>query len=328
MGKAPKPASAADQGTWRADAQYAQAEGHINRIFDTRILYVYGLGLVANAVSDLFNHFLHLRPVPVPEKDQAEMVFTAVGLLGKLPLVGEVLEIPLTVAEKAYDVAKTISPEAPSSPAMDIELEETLKHEEMATPLFQRILWMRWDIEQKKADALAQFRETLIARTAHNKFSGTPLSLAKEMFGDPLPQQDRDSIYKLFLRERDRLFKSVMMQYVKKYVSIFQNQKQFKPYGPTNAMVYYSIRGGINDAQWRFIYSRFGKQPDLKEKFAIALRLAGIKLPTSKVSKDLYTSSPAPDPTLTDLSDLSKLWGAKVVVWQQSWYGGNSVSEW
>jgi hypothetical protein len=56
----------------------------------------------------------------VPEKDQAEMVLIAVGLLGKLPLVGEILEIPLTAAEKAYDVAKKISPEAPSSPATDI----------------------------------------------------------------------------------------------------------------------------------------------------------------------------------------------------------------
>jgi hypothetical protein len=97
---------------------------------------------------------------------------------------------------------------------------------------------MRWDLEQKKADALAQLRETLIAKTEDSKFSGTPLSLAKQMFGEPLPQQDRDSRYKLFLRERDRVFKSVTMQYVKTYVSIFQNEKQFKPYGPTNAMVY------------------------------------------------------------------------------------------
>lgn len=325
MGK--KPASAADRAAWRADAQYMQGEGHINRIFDTRILYVYGFGLVAHAVSDLFNHFLHLQPPLVSEKDQAGMVFTAVGLLTKLPLVGEILELPLSVAEKAYDVAKKISPESPSQ-VTDSELDETLKHEEMATPLFQRILWMRWDLEQKKAAALAQFRETVIETSENNKFSGTPLSLAKQMFGEPPAEQNREAIYKLFMQERDKLFKTIIMDYVKKYVSIFQIQKQFRPDGPYNEMVYYSLRGGLNDAQWRFIYSRFGKQPSFKEKLDIALRLAGLPPPTSKIAKENYSFSPAPDPVLAGLDDLSKLWHCKVIVWQQTWYGTNSISGW
>lgn len=306
---------------------FMQAIEHINRIYDTRILYVYGLGLVATAVSDLFNHFLHLRPAPVPEKDTGEMVFKAVGLLEKLPEVGEVLAIPLEVAEGAYDLAKKISPNS-SSPAADIELDETLKHEEMAIPLFQRILWKRWDLEQQKSDAIDQFNAAMIEKSQDSKFSGTPLLLAKEMFGEAPAKLNRDAIYKLFLQERDRVFKNVIMQYVKKYVSIFRTEKQFRPSGPTNEMVYYSLRGGLNDAQWRFIYSRFGKQPDLKVKLAILVRMYGLSLPTSKVSKDAYNFSPAPDPILTDLSDLWKLWGAKLVVWQQTWYGSNSVSEW
>lgn len=326
MGKPPKPVSDADRASWRADAQYMQGEAHISRIFDTRIVYVYGLGLVANAVSDLFNHFLHPRPAPVPKEDAADMVFKAVGLLEKLPLVGEVLAIPMTAAEKAYTLAQNISPEA-TPKVVDTELDETMKHEEMAVPLFQRILWMRWDLEQKKYAALDRFRETLIERSQDSKFSDTPLSLAKKLFGEAPAEQNRDAIYKMFLLERDRIFKNVIIQYVRKYVSLYKNQKQFRPSGSMNEMVYYSIRGGLNDAQWRFLYNRFGKAPSMQDKVEFNAQRARLRLPTSRVSNDLYNFPPSPDPVLSELSDLTKLWGAKSVLWQQTWYGGNSVSE-
>ena len=327
MVKPPQSISDADRASWRADAQYMQGEAHISRIFDTRIVYVYGLGLVANAVSDLFNHFLHLRPAPIPKDDTADMVFKAVGLLEKLPLVGEVLAIPMTAAEKAYTLAQTISPEA-TPKAVDSELDETMKHEEMAVPLFQRILWMRWDLEQKKYAALDRFRETLIERSQDSKFSDTPLSLAKKLFGEAPAEQNRDAIYKLFLVERDRLFKSVIIQYVRKYVSLYKNQKQVKPYGSMDQMVYYSIRGGINYAQWSFIYNRFGKAPDMKAKVEFNAQRARLRLPTSRVSSEVYNFAPSPDPVLGELGDLTKLWGAKSVVSQQTWYGGVTLSEW
>ena len=326
MANPPMPASAADRAAWRTNAMFNQAVEHIRRIYDTRILYVYGLGLVANAVSDLFNHFLHLRPVPVPEKDTGEMVFKAVGLLKHLPVVGETLEIPLQVAEGAYDLAKKISPNS-SSPAADVELDETLRHEEIAIPLFQRILWKRWDLEQQKSDAIERFNAAMVEKSQDSQFSGTPLTLAKEMFGEAPAKLDRDAIYKLFLQERDRVFKSVMIQYVRKYVSIFRFEKQTRPGGPDGEMVYYSIRGGLNDAQWRFMYSRFGTKPDPKERLAVVLRMFVLSLPTSKVSKNDYNFSPAPNPILNDLSDLWKLWGAKLVVWQQTWYGSNSITD-
>jgi hypothetical protein len=249
-----------------------------------------------------------------------------VGLLEKLPLVGEVLAIPITAAEKSYELAQTISPDS-TPKTVDTELDETMKHEEMATPLFQRILWMRWDLEQKKYDALDQFRKTIIERSQDSRFADTPLSLARKLFGEAPAQQNRDAIYKLFLMERDRIFKSVIVQYVRKYVSLYKNQKQFRPYGPMNEMVYYSIRGGLNDAQWRFLYNRFGKAPSVKDKVEFNAQRMRLRLPTSKVSNELYNFAAASDPVLGGLGDLTKLWGAKSVLWQQNWYGGNTVAE-
>lgn len=325
MTKPATPLSARERAGLRTDISLQKALDHIDRVYGQRILYVYGLGLVAGFVMDEFNHFMDLRPPAERggESDFGELLFGALKLLLAVPGLHEGREIIhyiIVVGEGAHTVGKALtSAHGSSEEEPDEGMAAYLRDEAIKMPIFQRILAERYRLEQERLDARSAYLDKLDVALQDKKFAGTPVSLAVEMNGPAPANLDPKAVYKIFTDQRAALFKEMMKAYVARYVTVALWRKQYQPGQPYEEQWFPII--GMNNAQWRALYARFGIKPDNRTRMMIYARTTALDLRSKFVERSQFRYAPAPDPILTNVSDLWKLWGAKLLITDLPWFG-------
>ena len=321
--------SARDRSILSTDIKLQQALEHIDRVYGQRILEIYALGYVAGFVSDEFNAFMNLRPPAerVLEKNWSKLLFSSLNLLLLVPGVGEAKELlhyGIIVSESVVEIGKQAIPQSSSDEEPDQGAATYLRERSLKMPLFQLILARRYQIEQERLDKRAEFLDELDKKLHDRHFTGTPLSFAIEKFGKAPPKLDPNAVYDLFLKQREQIFKEMMKGYVAKEVTIALWRKQYTPGGPRDEQYFPIV--GLNPAQWRALYARYGKKSDPVERLLIHTRMIILDFKSMFVKATDYRYMPAPDPILTDVGDLWRLWGANLWITDIPWYGKPSTS--
>jgi hypothetical protein len=326
-----RPLSPGDRAALRTDISLQRALDHIDRVYGQRILQVYGLGLVAGLVTEEFDDFMELAPPENrgAESDISAFLFGALKILVVVPglhEVREVLHLGIVAAEGAVELGKQMAP--PSSPAEEPDqgLDKYIRNRAIKTPIFQSILVQRYKIEDERLGAREEFMKKLDASLQDKNFSGTPISLAIQMYGPAPEKLNPKDVYDLFTREEERLFKEVLKAYVAKYVTISHWMKQYNPGGDWQDQGY-RLHWGLNFAQWRQLYKRYGTKATAADRLAVAAQMVFQDIESSFVSRESYRYVPAADPILADVGDLWRQWGAKVVIWKSPWWGGSEIVE-
>lgn len=320
--------SGADRKNLRGNIGLELALDHIDAIYQQQVLYVYGCGLVLGLVSDEFDKFMALEPSKQKSSSSAWLSNVLVGILKSFaaaPPFSAVVGTVATVAEGVLAVTYFVAePPSPDYPEPNRSVAAYLREKSLKVPFFQNVLSRRFQIEYERINKRKEFLTKLDQELQNPKFTGTPQTLAIEMCG-PIPKQlTPEQINALFLKLREKLFKAMLQQYVRDNVTIFWNRKQYLP-GRDYENEYYTLGWGLNYEQWAWMYARFGTKPTPEQRNFLRLFTNLHNIMPFSITGMIRTYYPAPDPILTGIIDLWRLWGAKRQEWDQTWYGDSNI---
>jgi len=308
-----------------AEIDIQRALDHIDRVYSARMLYVNGLSFVLGIVFDEFNDFMDLEPT---HKDSnfvlSSIMIAFVKAFSPLPPFGEALAIIATTAEGLVTIRDAVStPE--SDLIVDQGVDKYLRNKALKLPILQNLLSARYQIEYDRLHARENFYTKMENSVKSGKTIVLPLDVAKQIAG-PAPQEmDKTAIYELFARERENLFRTLMLSYIGQYVTILRWYKQFTP-GSESIDMGFSLYLGLNEAQWRQLFVRYGTKASADDRRAVWLQMH-LQNALSVLCKGANERPPLrPGPILNEVADLWYFWGAKLAETRQSWYGVSTIS--
>jgi len=326
-GNSPQGLSDAQRADLRTNIDLQRALDHIDRIYTDKILNLYGLGLVIGLVSDDFDNFMDLRPRGRLEAGTS-FADLFIGIFKAFSIFTPFEEVFLlgraaTVAEGFVASKRGIIPSDSDGFEPDEGTVKYLEGNKLKIPFYQNILARRYELEYERIDKRKQFMDDLYNSLGDPKFKGTPMSLVIEKFGAAPERPDRERVYANFIKEENNILKALLKAYVRANVKISLFRKQTLP--RANYLETYVIFSGLNEAQWRALYGRYGTQPSVSER-RLAQRFTYKDYKKLSAINEVITKSILPflpDPTITGVKDLWLLWGAKLLISSQTWYGRN-----
>jgi hypothetical protein len=325
-----------DQGL-KAGLDLSDAMDHIDRIYSARILGIYGISLALGVATQEFDQIMSLTPKPPAPDNSIVDIFVAV--LEHIPIAGEAYEGAKIAAEVAHYTAKAIKGAQTAAQKIDeatkhfredgkqldsLEPDEDamkiIRSRSTKLPLFQKVLGLRYQAEYDRRADRQRFRDQLRAALDKHSLTGTPLDLAKKLFGPAPGDLKPQDVYKEFETLQTKLLRELIKVYVRKYVSVFWWVEHPAPPNPVYSL--WGIEQGLNQPQWDYIYSRFGKKADKRAKAARLVHTALVTVsPFAKVMGIEIGPFEVKEPILSDVEDLWRFWGAKLYKTEHWWYG-------
>jgi len=179
---------------------------------------------------------------------------------------------------------------------------------------------MRYQVEYDRRAARQRFRSLLRTALDKHTLAGKPVDLARKEFGPAPPDLNQEAVYKQFETVQKQTLRELVRSYVKQYVSVVDWIEH--PVPPNPASEAYVILAGLNQPQWDYIYSRFGKKAD--QRVIAARRIQAATVIAAKLAKAAGIQlKPAElqEPILSGVEDLYRFWGAKLYKTEHWWYG-------
>ncbi len=322
----------------RAALDLDDAMDYIDRIYSARILAIYGISLALGISTAEFDQMMNLTPKP-PTDVASIFLDVFVSVLEKVPIAGEAFEAARIAGETAHHIATVLQKsqkathvisEASKHFQEDGKQLDSLEPDEdqmklirsLSTklPVFQKILWARYQVEYDRRAARQRFRNLLRTTLDKHTLAGKPIDMARKEFGTAPPDLTQEAVYKQFETVQKQTFRELIHSYVKQYVAVLDWIEH--PVPPNPACESYVIMSGLNQAQWDYIYSRFGKKAD--KRVLGARRIHSALLLASQLAKNVGMSlKPVgfQESILSGVEDLWRFWDAKLYKTEHWWYG-------
>jgi hypothetical protein len=325
----------------RAAMDLDEAMDHIDQIYSAQILGIYGVTLALVVSTEEFDSIMNLTEKPPVGGLDSMFLDVFISVLQHVPIAGEAYEAAKIAGEAAHHVAEVLEN---SKKAADLVTEATKHFQEEGkqldslepdedamkiirsrsskTPLFQKILWARYQVEYDRRNARERFRDLLRAALDKGTLAGKPIELARKEFGPAPHDLKSDAVYKQFEDMERRTLRDMLRMYVRRYVSVLRWVRHY----PQTVTDIWLISVGLNQPQWDAIYSRFGTKLDkrvgaarrIHDVMDIAYEIAaamGIRLRPLELQ----------EPILVGVEDLWRFWGAKHFYSEDWWYGKSAA---
>jgi hypothetical protein len=322
----------------RAALDLDDAMDYIDRIYSAQILAIYGVTMALGISTAEFDQMMTLTPKP-PTDMSAIFLDVFVSILEKVPIAGEAFEAAKIAGETAHHIAQVIQTSQKAANVVseaskhfqedgkqldalepDEDQMKVIRSLSTKMPVFQKVLWMRYQVEYDRRAARQRFRNLLRAALDTNTLVGKPLDLARKEFGPAPPDLTMEVVYKQFETVEKQTLRELIHSYVKQYVSVVDWIEH--PVTPNPAYENYVIMSGLNQAQWDYIYGRFGKKAD--QRVEAARRIQSARVVAGQLAKAVGISLKPmefQEPILSGVEDLWRFWGAKLYKTEHWWYG-------